>query len=112
MSSPDFDTITAFRRHVDTLATQLLAADDPYDIAVQLWGDSGRATWVGALAGGLCAVWGALTDWAERKPAEAGLAAAEMKSAAQGWLALDPQDQRAVTAYFQHWLHRLYPADE
>lgn len=110
MSSPDLDPITAFRGHVDVLAAHLLAADDPYDMAVQLWADSGRAIWAGALADGLCAVWGALTDWAEQKPTEAGLASTEMKSAARGWLELDLQNQEAASAYFRLWMHRLYPA--
>jgi hypothetical protein len=50
-------------------AEQLLRADDPYDVALQLWGDSAKFL-TSEHSGNMSALWGALTDWVERKPDE------------------------------------------
>ncbi len=106
MSSPARDDVlSAYLQGFRTLAQQLLTADDPYEVGLQLWGASGRADEVGELSGNLCARWGALTDWEERKPHERGVARAEMVRAAREWLAIDPQDGNAVDVYLDYWLH-------
>jgi hypothetical protein len=103
--STDDEAWSAYLDLTRQRADQLLRADDPYDIALQLWGDSLAVVAAGEYAGSMSALWGALTDWVETKPDEEAGAKAEMIRAAQEWLALDPHDGDAVCRYFDHWLH-------
>ncbi|MET8147598.1 hypothetical protein ACIBSW_06695 [Actinoplanes sp. NPDC049668] len=103
-SAPD-DTVAMYLRRIEALTAQLITADDPYQVGVELWSVSLGTLEAGTLSGNMCALWGALTDWAERKPDEEPAAKAEMVRAAQAWLALDPHDHEAVESYFDYWLH-------
>ncbi|BFU46694.1 hypothetical protein [Krasilnikovia sp. MM14-A1004] len=55
-------------QRITTLARDLLAADDPYDVGWQLWGDAMNHAG-DQFAGNIQALWGSLTDWVELKPA-------------------------------------------
>jgi hypothetical protein len=83
---------------------ELLAADDPYEVAWRLWGRR-LEDCPSVLAGNLMALWGALTDWVECKPGEELTAKREMVRAAREWLALDHDDREAVEGYLDYWLH-------
>lgn len=107
MSSPAPHQPATYLRRVNELAEQLLTADDPYDVAVQLWETSGRAVEASALSGSICALWGALTDWVECRRDEEEFARGEMVRAARAWLALNVDDPDAVDRYFEYWLHEV-----
>jgi hypothetical protein len=49
-------------------------------------------------------LWGALTDWVERKPDERPEAAQSMRRAAKEWLEL-PNGESGWRRYFDHWLY-------
>lgn len=49
-------------------------------------------------------LWGALTDWIERKPDEKLKAEDTMRRAAEEWLEL-PHGEPAWRRYFDHWLY-------
>jgi hypothetical protein len=104
VSSPDDTASSAYLEHTRDLAGQLLRANDPYEVGLRLWSYSMGVTDPGEYAGGICALWGALTDWVELKPHEEALAKEHMVKAAREWLALDPHDSVAIRRYFAHWL--------
>jgi hypothetical protein len=93
----------AHLNEITGLAGQLLTAENPYEVGLQLWG--GAMSHPGELAGNVQALWGSLTDWVERKPAEQDLATAEMVRAAHEWLALDLSSRGNVDRYLDYWLH-------
>ena len=97
----------AFLARMNQLAVQVDEAGDVYAAGLRLWEESGRAVEAGEIAGNLCALWGALTDWVELKPDEADQAEAAMRQAAWEWLGLDQTDSRAVQGYLDHWLHDI-----
>ncbi|MFG1841698.1 hypothetical protein ACGFH8_25120 [Micromonospora sp. NPDC049175] len=82
---------------------QLVTAQDPYEVGMELWDASGRAA--GELAYNMQLIWGALTDWVELKPEDGQQARAEMQRAAREWLALDSADRTAVERYLDDWVH-------
>lgn len=78
----------------------------PYDLAVQLWRLSMRRVdrdgdWI---YHPLWLLWGALTDWAENKPAEAAQAEDIVVAAAEAFLAIMGHEA-AERTYFDHWLY-------
>ncbi len=97
----------AFLARVNQLAAEVDEAGDVYAAGLRLWEVSGLAVDAGELAGNLCALWGALTDWTELKPDEADQAEAAMRRAAREWLALDQMDSGAIQRYFDRWLHDI-----
>ncbi|MEU0963600.1 hypothetical protein ABZ328_29255 [Micromonospora aurantiaca] len=88
---------------VTALMGQLLTAQDPYEVGVELWGCSGRAA--GEVAPDMQLIWGALTDWVELKPEEGQQAKARVRRAAQEWLALDLANRAAIERYLDYWVH-------
>ncbi|MER7443683.1 hypothetical protein [Micromonospora avicenniae] len=95
----------AFLARTNELAAEVDEASDVYAAGLRLWEVSGRAFDEGELAGNLCALWGALTDWVELKPDEADQAEAAMRRAAREWLGLDQTDSGVIQRYLDHWLH-------
>ncbi|GAA4605449.1 hypothetical protein BJY16_005397 [Actinoplanes octamycinicus] len=106
---PGDATAIEYLTTVTALIEELTTAADPYDKGVDLWGRSAGAD--GELAIDLQLIWGALTDWVERRPAEGEQARAEMRRAAREWLALDRADRAAVERYRDRWVHDVcgYP---
>ncbi|MEU6428251.1 hypothetical protein ABZ860_20350 [Microbispora sp. NPDC046973] len=113
MSSLDDEVWPAYLERTRELAGQLLHADDPYDVGLQLMGDTIEVIITGEYeyAVSMYNLWGDLTDRMELKPAEGDLAKAEMVRAAREWLALDCRDSDAVKRYFDHWLHDILHHD-
>ena len=105
VNSSDDEAWSAYLERARELAEQILRADDPYDLGLQLSGEAANAMSIGEDAGRMWWLWGALTDWVELKPDEEDRAFAEMARAAREWLALDPHDRDAVLRYFDHWLY-------
>ena len=50
-------------------------------------------------------IWGALTDWVENKPGEAGQAESEMRRAAAEWLAVPDDDEALWRPFFDRWVY-------
>ncbi|SCE96420.1 hypothetical protein GA0070607_3745 [Micromonospora coriariae] len=107
MQVPPIPEQPAFLARMHLLATEVGEASDVYAAGLRLWEEAGRAVEAGELAGNLCALWGALTDWVELKPDEADQAEAAMRQAAQDWLGVDQADRCAVERYLDHWLHDI-----
>lgn len=105
-SSPN-EKWSTYLAHTRELAEQLVHADDPYDVGLRFVEDGIDLSAVDQHAGKMYALWGALTDWGELRPAEKCLASTEMVRAAREWLELDPNDSEAVNRYFDHWLHDI-----
>jgi hypothetical protein len=105
VSSSDHEAWSAYLDLTRDRAEQLLHADDPYDVGLQYMSGTINVLTSGEYAGSMCALWGALTDWVELRPAEEDSAKAEMLRAAREWLALNPRDSDAVARYFDYWLH-------
>ena len=77
-----------------------------YRAARRIWGTAIRhATASSTTMGPLWLIWGALTDWVERRPAEAEQAKEAMGRAAREWLSL-PETADAHRAYFDRWLYK------
>ncbi|MET7808489.1 hypothetical protein [Micromonospora chersina] len=104
---PPIPELPAFLARMHLLAAEVSEASDVYAAGLRLWKEAGRAVEVGKLAGDLCALWGALTGWAELKPDEADKAEAAMRQAAQDWLGLNQADRCAFEGYLDHWLHDI-----
>lgn len=62
------------------------------------------------LSTGLNLVWGALTDWVERRPKERAEAESRMQEAAAEWLAVE-HDPAAEQRYFDRWVHGILGYD-
>ncbi|WP_084259194.1 hypothetical protein [Microtetraspora malaysiensis] len=103
---------SAYLERTRDLAEQLLRANDPYDVGLELMGETIEVFTIGDWAGSMYTLWGDLTDWVELKPAEEELAQAEMVRAAREWLALNPRDSDAVGRYFDHWLYDVFGHDQ
>ncbi|SBT40904.1 hypothetical protein [Micromonospora auratinigra] len=104
MTGPD-DAEVAYLRQVTALARDLVAADDPYEPALEISGVSAQASLEVEPAGYVWLIWGDLTDRMELRPDEDEQSAAEMLRAARAWLALDLTDRAAVAGYLEHWVH-------
>lgn len=79
----------------------------PYDVATSMWRTAMSAVCSGTegeQCHGLWLLWGALTDWVERKPSERLVAEDAMRRAANEWLAV-VDDEAAWRAYFDRWLY-------
>ncbi|GLZ78386.1 hypothetical protein Afil01_31930 [Actinorhabdospora filicis] len=96
------DAEAAHLADVSGLARRLLAAEDPYEVALEIMGTSAMVMRVDP-AGSVYRIWGVLTDWIELKPDERERAEAEMARAAREWLALDLADRGAVGTYLDYW---------
>jgi hypothetical protein len=92
VSSTDDEARSAYLDLTRQRAEQRLHADDPYDVGLQFISHTVNVLTTGEYAGNMCALWGALTDWVELKPAEQDRARAEMIRAARDWLTLNPRD--------------------
>ncbi|MDN3355873.1 hypothetical protein [Actinomadura sp. DC4] len=93
MDGPDDEAWSAYLDLTRRRSEQLLDADDPYEVALQLMGDTANIFSIGEeFVGSMYALWGALTDWGELKPAGGARprAESEMVRAAREWLALNP----------------------
>ncbi|MFG1651918.1 hypothetical protein ACGFIE_18540 [Micromonospora sp. NPDC049275] len=99
------DAEVAYMREVTALAESLIAAKDPYEVALDIHGVSAHASIEVDPAGYVYLIWGELTDWVELKPDEHEQAAAEMVRAAREWLSLDLADREAVARYLDYWVH-------
>jgi hypothetical protein len=99
------DAEVAYVQEVTSLAKDLIATDDPYQVGLDIHGVSAHASMEVEPAGFMWLIWGALTDWIELKPDESEQAAAEMVRAAREWLALDLADREAVGGYLDYWVH-------
>lgn len=75
----------------------------PYDAAWAVWAKAASITTSPDLIHPLWLIWGALTDWAENRPAEKSLAESAMIRAAQEWLSLP--DTAARKAYLDRWIY-------
>ncbi|MQY39797.1 hypothetical protein SRB17_78250 [Streptomyces sp. RB17] len=100
----------AFRTAVRTHAAAILNGDgSPYDPALEIWGLAMRE-WPGDDGDEACyslhVIWGALTDWVERRPAEVDQAEAHMITAAREWLTIEG-DREAEARYFDRWMHDI-----
>lgn len=94
-----------YLQQVTTLAEELVAADDPYEVGIGIHGLSAHASTEVEPAGFVWLIWGALTDWVELKPDETEQAAAEMVRAAREWLSLDLADRAAVARHLNYWVY-------
>lgn len=92
-------------QQVTVLAKDLLASDDPYEVALEIHGISAHASTEFESAGSVYLIWGELTDWMELKTEENEQAEAEMVRAAREWLSLDPANREAVARYLDYWVH-------
>ena len=80
----------------------------PYETGRVIWSTAMSAVTASEPEGSQChalwLLWGALTDWVERKPAERAVAEEAMRRAAREWLDV-VDDPPAWRAYFDHWLY-------
>jgi hypothetical protein len=99
------ESLTAIRVRAEGLVA---GSADPYEAGRDIQftamaaasGDSpdGEQCWA------LWLLWGALTDWSERKPDERPHAEVTMLRAAKEWLEV-PDNEPAWRRYFDHWLY-------
>lgn len=92
-------------QQVTALAEELVATDDPYEVALEIYGVSALASLEIEPAGFVWLIWGELTDRMELKPDETEQAAAEMVRSAREGLSLDLADREAVERYLDYWVH-------
>ncbi|MGW3891442.1 hypothetical protein ACWD69_22360 [Micromonospora chokoriensis] len=99
------DAEVAYMREVTALAESLIAAEDPYEVALDIHGVSAHAMIEVDPAGSVYLIWGELTDRVELKPDEHEQAIAEIVRAAREWLSLDLANHEAVGRYLDYWVH-------
>jgi hypothetical protein len=102
----DESTLAVARRRIETLMRLIVARrGSPYRAGWRIWSTAfSYAPESTELMWPIWLLWGALTDWAEVKPAEADQAESAMRRAAEEWLAL-PNNPEAQRAYFERWLY-------
>ncbi|MEV1321216.1 hypothetical protein AB0J14_34660 [Micromonospora arborensis] len=99
------DAEVAYLREVTALAKSLIAAEDPYEVALDIHGVSAHASLEVEPAGFVWLIWGDLTDRVELNPDGHEQAAAEMVRAAREWLSLDLANREAMARYLDYWVH-------
>lgn len=96
--------LTALRQHARDIVD---GRAEPYAAGREMWGEAMSASGQGR-DGSHCYVvwllWGALTDWAECKPAETVQAEAAMRRAAAEWLEV-ADDESRWRPFFDRWLY-------
>jgi hypothetical protein len=95
------------RHHIELLMRLIVARrGSAYRAGRRIWGISmGHAPECTELMWPMWLLWGALTDWVEKKPEETAEAEAAMRRVSAEWLSL-PNSSEARHAYFDRWLYQ------
>ncbi len=85
----------AYLDEIRVLMQHVVTADDPAIPAAAIMAALDEHLDTEDFATSLYLLWAALGEWEQDQAVEA----------AREWLALDHRDRRAVSRYFDHWLH-------